>query len=303
MNNSVVIVTYNRLQLLKECLQCIDNQDKKFDHVVIVNNASTDGTSEFLRQFEEKFHILTESENGGGAKGFMDGVKFIHENLKTDWILLIDDDAMLCKDYLSVLEEYAERYPEIKAFAGSVKTDDEIDETHRKILKKSMSFDIIPVSLDSYNKEFFMCDLATFCGLFFDAQLINDIGYPRGEYFIWYDDTEYSLRIGKYSRIMNVNSIYINHKTQKGTINNKLNWRGYYGIRNRGDVIKRYGTKIQYYLFLIKISKSKYLNLLASLFVKNRNFHYNYCLYRDALSDLKKGIYGYNPKYCFDKQK
>lgn len=299
MNSSVVIVTYNRLQLLKECLQCIDNQVKKFDNVVIVNNASTDGTGDFLAQFEKKYIILTEEKNGGGAKGFMDGVKYIYDNIETDWILLIDDDAMLCDDYLSTLDYYAQKHPDIKAFSGSVKTDGEIDITHRKILKKRLTFNIIPVALSSYQSEYFIYDLATFCGLFFNAHLIEKIGIPKGEYFIWYDDTEYSLRIGRESAIMNVNSIAINHKTKKATVNNKLNWRGYYGVRNTGDVIRIYGNKLQYHLFRMNIKKSMYLNLVASWFIKTKNYDYNYRLYRDALHDMKEKVFGFNPKYSF----
>lgn len=299
MDSSVVIVTYNRLSLLKECIDCIESQIKQFNNVVIVDNASTDGTGDYLRQFEKKYHIISETENGGGANGFMDGVKYINDNLKTDWILLIDDDAMLCANYLSTLEEYVQKFPDIKAFSGSIMTDGEIDETHRKVLKRGLTFDIIPVSLECYNKEFFMCDLATFCGLFFDASLISKIGLPKGEYFIWYDDTEYSLRIGKYSRIMNINSININHKTKKGTTNNKLNWRGYYGVRNRGDVIKTYGSRLQYYLYRLSVKRSMYSSLVASWFLKSKNYDYNYKLYRDALHDMKVGKFGFNPKYFF----
>ena len=49
MKYGVVIVTYNRLELLKECLLCIDKQVKKFDSVLIVDNYSTDGTREYLK--------------------------------------------------------------------------------------------------------------------------------------------------------------------------------------------------------------------------------------------------------------
>ena len=102
MKYSVVIVTYNRLQLLKECISCIEKQEKKFDEIVIVDNASTDGTRDWLMSLGEKYNILYETINGGGAKGFKDGVEYTFQNLDTDWILLIDDDAMLSKNYLSL---------------------------------------------------------------------------------------------------------------------------------------------------------------------------------------------------------
>lgn len=44
-------------------------------------------------------------------------------------------------------------------------------------------------------KESFDYDLASFCGLLFSRELIKEIGVPKAEYFIWYDDSEYSLRL------------------------------------------------------------------------------------------------------------
>ena len=79
MNATVIIVTYNRFELLKECLICVENQTKKFDNVVIIDNKCTDGTTDYLKKRTQKYHIIFESENGGGAKGFKDGVEFVHK--------------------------------------------------------------------------------------------------------------------------------------------------------------------------------------------------------------------------------
>lgn len=50
---AAVIVTYNRLELLKECLQAVQEQSKKVYSIVVVNNASTDGTTEFLETIDD----------------------------------------------------------------------------------------------------------------------------------------------------------------------------------------------------------------------------------------------------------
>ena len=105
MKYGVVIVTYNRLELLKECLLCIDKQVKKFDSVLIVDNYSTDGTREYLKNKEDRYHIIYEKFNGGGAKGFKDGVAYTNDNLDVDWVLLIDDDAMLNEKYLYCIDK------------------------------------------------------------------------------------------------------------------------------------------------------------------------------------------------------
>ena len=68
-----------------------------------------------------------------------------------------------------------------------------------------------------YEKDCFLCDIASFCGMVIDTNLIRKIGLPHKEYFIWYDDTEYSLRIHEYSRFLVVTKAELNHKTELNT--------------------------------------------------------------------------------------
>lgn len=155
----------------------------------------------------------------------------------------------------------------------------------------------MPVDIQKYQNTTFEYDLSSFCGLLFHKSLIEKIGYPKAEYFIWYDDSEYSLRIRKESTIINVNSTFINHKTKKIIGTSYVNWRGYYGTRNSGDVIRLYGTHIQFLLFSLNIRLAQYKNLIYSFFSKNASYSYAYNLYKDALNDLKNNKFGYNPKY------
>ncbi len=297
MNYSVIIVTFNRLNLLKECISCVENQLIKFDNVVIVDNKSTDGTTEYLKKYTDKYHIIFEDSNGGGAKGFKDGVEYIHKNLKTDWVLLIDDDAMLSANYLYEIDKFAKTNPNYKALSGSVITEGVVDVTHRKRVESSKYFNLIPVDIKEYDKASFDYDLSSFCGLFFQTSLITKIGFPKEEYFIWFDDTEYSLRIGQETKIANVNSAQLNHKTKinKGSV--ILNWRGYYGIRNGGDVVKRYGSKDQFYRYKRRVKVAQYKNWILYILTLNGKYKYNANLYKDALQDLGNEIFGFNSKY------
>lgn len=298
MKASVVIVTYNRLALLKECIECVYNQTYKFLEVVIVDNACTDGTSTWLDSLTyDNIHIIHEETNGGGAKGFSDGVKYVHENLDAEWLLLIDDDAMLSNNYIEEIEKATKNNPECKAFSGRVETEGKIDVTHRKRVGGTFSFNIIPVSLTEYSNKTFLYDLCSFCGLIFNMSLIDKIGLPKAEYFIWYDDTEYSLRIRKYTEIININSIKINHKTKVVNTSSEINWRGYYGIRNSGDVIRLHGTWLQYHNFILRRRVSQYLNKWMSLLSNNGLYRIKYQLYKDAINDLVANRFGFNPKY------
>lgn len=297
MKYTVVIVTYNRLELLKECIEAVNNQKKKFDNVVIVDNASTDGTIEYLHQCEKKYHVMYEEKNGGGAKGFKDGVEYVHRSIQTDWILLIDDDAILDSEYLKNIDTFISLNSEYKAVSGTVRTDGKIDITHRKRLNSSILFSINVVPEIEYEKESFEYDLSSFCGLLFSADLISEIGYPKAEYFIWYDDSEYSLRLRKKTKIANVNNAWLNHKTKKAIQKDQLNWKGYYGIRNMGDIVRNYGTKRQYQLYRLRVKIAWFRNRILFM-VKNQDcYKFNYTLYKDALDDMKSNVFGFNDRY------
>ena len=99
---AVVIVTYNRLTLLKECIQCVETQTIPATKIIVVNNASTDKTTDFLsekRKQNDKFYIIECKQNIGGAGGFYKGVKKASEE-DIDMMLLIDDDAMIADNYM-----------------------------------------------------------------------------------------------------------------------------------------------------------------------------------------------------------
>ena len=75
-----VVVTYNRKELLLRCLQALEQQSYSLEHIVIVDNASTDGTVDFLEQQgyleNPKVTLLSLLENQGGAGGFHAGIKY-----------------------------------------------------------------------------------------------------------------------------------------------------------------------------------------------------------------------------------
>ena len=77
MKINCVVVTYNRLDLLKECLQAVEQQTFPCHRIIVVDNCSTDGTCEFLQQYctRPQYHIIRTEKNIGGAGGFSIGIK------------------------------------------------------------------------------------------------------------------------------------------------------------------------------------------------------------------------------------
>ncbi|MDE6601323.1 MAG: glycosyltransferase [Lachnospiraceae bacterium] len=249
-NYAVVLVTYNRLELLRECLEQIENQTVPAKKIIVVNNASTDGTTEYLRKYREndaRYRIITCAENLGGAGGFEKGIQASVQE-KTDCILMIDDDAILEKDYMEIIMDARKRYPGYLAFAGTVMTDGRIDTFHRRnIARPGLRLKNCPENcyVGQNAGQPFACDIASFCGMVVDRELVRQAGLPCSEYFIWFDDTEYSMRINRYTRFLVVPGAVLNHKAAADGaeyLHRRYDWREYYGIRNRILCVKKHGN-------------------------------------------------------------
>ena len=242
---AIVIVTYNREQLLHECIENVQKQTIRASSIIIVNNASTDTTSRYLETLEKEntiYDIVNLPENIGGAGGFTKGIERSLEK-NVDCVLLIDDDAMIAEDYMEQVLQARQSEPAYQAFAGTVKTNDIIDTFHRRTISKvGMLFH--NCSEEEYQQPYFLCEVASFCGMVLDISLIKQIGLPHAEYFIWHDDAEYSLRVRKYGKFLVVTNAVLNHKTKQNTTTfpRRYNWKDYYAVRNRIWMLREHGT-------------------------------------------------------------
>ena len=252
MKYSIVIVTYNRLNLLKECINNALNQTISPKNVIVVNNASNDGTYEYLNelsQTEDKVIVYHEEENLGGSGGFYDALRLFSEQ-DSDWVMIIDDDAILDLNCIETLNHYIEK-ENLKACSTSVITDNQYMTFHRRDLNDYQNV------LD-YEKDIFYVDVASFCGLFLSKEIMNQIGLPEKDYFIWYDDTEYCYRINKLTKIAVIPQARLNHKTTlpQPSQGFTLGWKDYYGIRNSIHMLRKHKhysylwTRIKYGIFL-----------------------------------------------------
>lgn len=230
-----VIVTFNRKELLIEAVEAMINQTLQPSKIVIIDNNSTDGTFEELLKndlLDENLIIYKKLDaNIGGAGGFSEGVRFAIENLDFDWISLSDDDAIYDLNYFENLFDNRMKFNEFGALCGKVQfPDGEVQVGHRKVLINHHTLTSKPVEPEIQRE----IDLASFCGLVVNKKIVEKIGLPRADFFIWMDDTEYCLRIIKESKIFYNPSSYIIHKTPKSTTKKgkPLTWKNYYGYRN-----------------------------------------------------------------------
>lgn len=205
MTIAAVVVTYNRLVLLKECLDAISRQTYQVSSIIVVNNASTDGTTEFLQQIDDKQLVVKSFEkNIGGAGGFAEGIS-IATKMGVDAIWIMDDDTIPQADALHYLVRILSNKKNI-GFVNSkvVWTDGSIHQMN------------IPgyVHHDDLGGGIYAVRSASFVSLLVPSKIVREVGLPYREFFIWVDDAEFTSRIVKagYKGYFTTSSVVV-HKT------------------------------------------------------------------------------------------
>lgn len=268
----VVLVTYNRLAKLKIALNSYEEQSWKPTHIIVVNNNSSDGTSEYLKEWESspslsKHSVISSSQNLGGAGGFYLGMKKAVD-LGAEWIWIADDDAYPANDALSILSKYIgnSKFSDVSCFCGTVFVgkSESIDTDHRRIQKKRIIRIPYHVPLSEYQKEIICIDEATYVGSCFKVGALNKAGLTNKDLFIYFDDTEHCHRIRKEGRILLIPNIKVFHDTasyQPPSPNVLATWRDYYLLRNHVYTLKHYHwiTYIAYSLAKTVIAYKDYL--------------------------------------------
>lgn len=240
-----VIVTYNRLDKLKITLQHYANQIKKPEFMIVVNNASTDGTAEFLDEWKNLSdgfvkEIITTTKNLGGSGGFYIGEERALEK-NASWIMIADDDAYPAPDYLSGICHYLDSKNEdsISIVCGKVIEHGNYVNIHRSIWRSKWDRNFhIPASAINYTKTFFIPDFVSYVGIIINRDKLQKAGLVNKENFIWCDDTEHTYRLSKFGKIVCLPAYSIYHDVESA--NDSLSWKYYYGYRNDLIFFKRH---------------------------------------------------------------
>lgn len=192
-----IVVSYNRLALLKECMQAVLQQTFPCD-LLVIDNASSDGTREWLEGFQTN-HASVQcafmKKNMGGAGGFRFGMEWgIAHGYTHVWFM--DDDTLPQPDALEKLMEADEilgghaNYGFLSS-AALWKDGKECIMNHQRVVKHYYRY----VHLLRYG--ILQIQQATFVSLLIPVQTIYRFGYVFGEYFVWNDDIEYTRRIAQ----------------------------------------------------------------------------------------------------------
>ena len=194
---AAVVVTFNRLNLLKECISSLLTQSRKIDEIIVVNNSSTDGTNDWL--IKQKYLTVITQENSGSAGGQHTGIKTAYEK-GFDWIWCMDDDLKPTRIALEIMLEFVhnKKMDNIaavqllkKSFSSDEHFNDGADYLEIKTYKEKK------IASKALKEGFVETNLFSFEGVMINSCIIKSVGLPQKDYFCFYDDKEYALRIKK----------------------------------------------------------------------------------------------------------
>ena len=192
---AAVVVTWNRRDLLKQCLDCLLKQEGANCDILVIDNNSTDGTGDFIaaEYALPQLHYFNTGFNLGGAGGFMCGIDAAAQ-MGYDRIWIMDDDCLPHKTALAELLKADRALEGNWGFLCSAIywTDGEICRFNRP--KKDVFRHIDAVD---YQQALVPAKMTSFVSVMFRADVVREGGLPIAEYFIWTDDYEYTGRISK----------------------------------------------------------------------------------------------------------
>ncbi|OJA48779.1 glycosyltransferase [Burkholderia ubonensis] len=242
MNVTAVVVTRDRPGLLEQTLDALAAQSYPLSSVIVVDNASGDDTRVLLAA-RNGIVVHRLDVNTGGAGGFAVGV---HQGVEAgaDWIWLLDDDAV---PHVDALEHLVAAMPaageRVGALCSAVHEFGGIALQHRRYFH-SATLREPSVPLSAYDQNIVPVDTASFVGFLLNARAAESAGIPNSGFFLAYDDTEYSLRLGNAGwRVWLVPTSLIDHKRgpQGRLRHGPFGAKHYYNLRNQLAVKRHYG--------------------------------------------------------------
>ncbi len=241
MSVCAVVVTHNRCALLRECLGAVLGQTRRPEHVLVVDNASTDGTGELLAGYDG-VEVLRLAENEGSSGGFHAGMAAAAAR-EFEWLWVMDDDTIPAPDALEVLLDTPARLDGLPApalLASKVVWTDGRVHPMNPPAPHPRDIDLFLAALE---RGVLPIRSNTFPSLLVRADAVRRHGPPRKGFWIWADDIDFTQRILRDEVGYVVPTSVAVHKTRTPHAPWEGGRRFYYAVRNglfilRGDTLR-----------------------------------------------------------------
>lgn len=200
MRVAALVVTFNRRDLLLKTLSALEAQSYPVDRIFVVDNASTDDTWDMLQSYRARvpMTLMRLPENTGGAGGFYHAMNAAY-NGGYDAFWIMDDDTVPREQALEKLVESMEdaatlRKGKMPSFAGSLVLWTNGEAAKMNYPRAAWDW-ITPLA---HGKTWTNLECTSFVSCLVTRDAVERCGLPYPEYFIWFDDAEYTYRLSKW---------------------------------------------------------------------------------------------------------
>ena len=244
MQIAAVLVTHKRPALLLQALAALRAQTRPLDAIYVVDNGGDSAAMMVPGGSLDGVTLLCPGANLGGAGGFNFGMTRAFA-AGHDWIWLLDDDALARPDALArLLEALNGPAAGAGAVCGTVREFGDVARRHRRRYHLPTGLER-PLPLAAYDGPPCRVDTASFVGFLVSAAAIARAGLPEPAFFLGYDDTEYSLRLGRAGLALWLapGSVVEHLRERRARLRaGPFGRKHYFTIRNRIAVARAYAT-------------------------------------------------------------
>ena len=272
---AAVVVTRNRPALLKRCLAAIDSQTYPASQLVVVDNASSEPTRELIAveaaRRDGSFHSIRLEENTGGAGGFHAGMRACL-SLPCTHMWLMDDDCEPDSQAVAELVVATAIVGEDAVLGGNI-VDLNGESVNVQSISQRLGTNCVPQYPLHLADGLLEMRALTFVSFLVSVDLVRKVGLPLKEFFIWGDDTEYSRRLARFTKLYQVGKSKTKH-LKSGDASQSL-----FKVQDR-DKISQYHWFYRNRLFI---------NLKYDGFISTNTFQFIFRSFRDVYLSIRSG--------------
>ncbi len=271
-----VIVTYNNASNIEELFNVLLNQSNPIAEIILVDNASSDGIAQMVKQKFLPVTVFVNPSNMGVGGGYAQGMEYAYKK-GYNWTWLLDGDSV---PHVSALEQlitafvnYTPAHPSIGILASSP-VNPVTGQIYGGFIRHGL-FHKIPKEISEFRKPVSV-DTVISSGSLISDKVIKDVGLPRADFFMDFVDAEYNLRVLRsgYEIVCVPDSIINHHVGQNriihfGFVRISLppyhsSWRLYYALRNE---LYTYWHEFRCYRALFRLLLSTALLILEIILI------------------------------------
>lgn len=295
----IFICNYNGKNWVLGCVDSLLEQTCKEFDIYLVDNASTDGTVEAIKEkYNDMISILCNAENLGGSGGFDRGLQVGLEK-NYEYIVLLDNDIVLDSHVIENMKDYLDKHLDVGIVGAKVMIMDRPDiiqdygnfldfEHYRE--RNDYAWKLDNESLPDVN----YCDYVPSCAIMIRASMLRISGTMPVDNFIYYDDIELSHKMVLHGwKIVALGNSRVWHKGgfRKAEVNT---FSKYYFVRNRLHFFSKYIEENDIDRFIDTILTELYMQL-AGLYNKEKKELFHTMVY--ALDDFLHNVRGKADEY------